>query len=110
MAEDKIAEFVRRKRKVQTQTVEIKEVKIPWYRRPIEREAFSIKEDKNGKFYAQHNEWSKRVWIGPYHSQDEVNKIIDSYVEESLKGSLDKKPIDSIHSVIIDDEKSYFSS
>ena len=86
MAEDKIAEFVRRKRKVQTQTVEIKEVKTPWYRRPIEREAFSIREGKDGKF-----------------SEDAVNKVIDSYVEESLKGSLDKKPTNSIHSVIIED-------
>ena len=108
MAEDKIAEFVRRKRKVQTQTVEIKEVKTPWYKRPIEREAFSIKKGKNGKFYAQHNEWSKRVWIGPYHSEDEASKIIDSYIEESLKGSLHKKPMDSIHSVIVDDEKTFF--
>lgn len=108
MAEDKIAEFVRRKRKVQTQTVEIKEVKTPWYRRPIEREAFSIKKGKNGKFYAQHNEWSKRVWIGPYNSEDAVNKVIDSYVEESLKGSLDKKLSNSIHSVIVDDEETFF--
>ena len=110
MAEDKIAEFVRRKRKVQAQTVEIKEVKTPWYRRPIEREAFSIREGKNGQFYAQHNEWSKRVWIGPYQSEDAVNKVIDSYVEESLKGNLDKKPTNSIHSIVVEDgeEKLYF--
>jgi len=107
---DNIADFVKRKRKVNVQKTEIKEVKTPWYRRPIEREAFSIKEDKDGKFYAQHNEWSKRVWIGPYASMDKVNKIIDAYVDESLKGTLAKKTMDSIHSVIIEDGQSYFKS
>ena len=107
---DNIADFVKRKRKVNVQKTEIKEVKAPWYRRPIEREAFSIKEGKDGKFYAQHNEWSKRVWIGPYASMDKVNKIIDAYVDESLKGTLAKKTMDSIHSVIIEDERSYFKS
>ena len=107
---DNIADFVKRKRKVNVQKAEIKEVKTPWYRRPIEREAFSIKEGKDGKFYAQHNEWSKRVWIGPYASMDEVNKIIDAYVDESLKGTLAKKTMDSIHSVIIEDGQSYFKS
>lgn len=105
-----IADFVKRKRKVNVQKAEIKEVKTPWYRRPIEREAFSIKEGKDGKFYAQHNEWSKRVWIGPYASIDKVNKIIDAYVDESLKGTLAKKTMDSIHSVIIEDGGSYFKS
>lgn len=107
---DNIADFVKRKRKVNVQKTEIKEVKTPWYRRPIEREAFSIKEGKDGKFYAQHNEWSKRVWIGPYASMDKVNKIIDAYVDESLKGTLAKKTMDSIHSVIIEDGQSYFKS
>ncbi len=107
---DNIADFVKRKRKVNVQKTEIKEVKTPWYRRPIEREAFSIKEGKDGKFYAQHNEWSKRVWIGPYTSMDKVNKIIDAYVDESLKGTLAKKTMDSIHSVIIEDGQSYFKS
>lgn len=107
---DNIADFVKRKRKVNVQKAEIKEVKTPWYRRPIEREAFSIKEGKDGKFYAQHNEWSKRVWIGPYASMDKVNKIIDAYVDESLKGTLAKKTMDSIHSVIIEDGQSYFKS
>jgi hypothetical protein len=107
---DNIADFVKRKRKVNVQKTEIKEVKTPWYRRPIEREAFSIKEGKDGKFYAQHNEWSKRVWIGPYASMDKVNKIIDAYVDESLKGTLAKKTMDSIHSVIIEDGQSHFKS
>lgn len=108
MAEDKIAEFVRRKRKAELKPIEIKEVKVPWYKRPIERTAFTIKKAKDGKFYAQHNEWAKRVWIGPYQSEDATNSIIDSYVMESLKGSLDKKLSSSIHSVIVDDEKTFF--
>jgi hypothetical protein len=108
MAEDKIAEFVRRKRRVELKEVEIKEVKVPWYKRPIERTAFTIKKAKDGKFYAQHNEWSKRVWIGPYLSEEAVDNIIDSYVMESLKGDLDKKLPNSIHSLTVDDEKTFF--
>ena len=104
MTEERIADFVRKKHKAHVQMVEIKEVKTPWSRRPIEREAFSIKEGKDGKFYTQHNEWSKRVWIGPYASVDKANKIIDAYVEESLKGTLANKTMDSIHSLIIEDE------
>lgn len=108
MTEDKIAEFVRRKRKVEVKELEIKEVKVPWYKRPIERTAFTIKKAKDGKFYAQHNEWSKRVWIGPYQTEDTTNKIIDSYVMESLKGSLDKKLSNSVHSVVIEDGDKFF--
>ena len=105
---DKIAEFVNRKHKPNVHKTEIKEIKTPWYRRPIEREAFSVKESKKGEFYAQHNEWSKRVWIGPYASMNAVNKIIDAYIEESLKGTLAKKTMESIHSVIVEDYEQFF--
>lgn len=108
MVEDKIAEFVRRKHKIATQKVEIKEVKTPWYRRPIERDAFTIKMGKDNNYYVQHNEWSKRTWIGPYKDTVEAHLIIESYVMESLKGTLDKKPMDSVHSLVIENENDFF--
>ena len=106
---DKLAQFVRKKRVIRDTTpIGIKEVKIPWYLRPIKREAFTVRVGKDKKFYAQHNEWSKRIWIGPYSSQKAVDNIIESYVTESLKGSLERKQSDSIHSIVIENEKEFF--
>ena len=108
MGEDKIAEFVRRKRKIAAQKVEIKEVKTPWYRRPIDRNAFTVRMGKDNNYYVQHNEWSKRTWIGPYSDAVDALMIIESYVFESLKGTLDKKPMDSVHSLVVENEKDFF--
>ena len=108
MGEDKIAEFVRRKRKIAAQKVEIKEVKAPWYKRPIDRNAFTIRMGKDNNYYVQHNEWSKRTWIGPYSDAVDAYMIIESYVMESLKGTLDKKPMDSVHSLVVENEKDFF--
>ena len=108
MGEDKIAEFVRRKRKAAIQKAEIKEVKTPWYRRPIDRNAFTVRMGKDNNYYVHHNEWSKRTWIGPYSDTVDVLMIIESYVMESLKGTLDKKPMDSVHSLVVENEKDFF--
>ena len=108
MIEDKIAEFVRKRRKETIKPIQIKESKTPWYRKPIERAAFSIKEGKDGKFYAHHNEWSKRIWIGPYKTKDDANQVINDYVMESLKGNLYGKKESSIHSTIIENDKLFF--
>ena len=108
---DKIAEFVRRNRVIQdiTKKVEIKEVKIPWYKRPLEYNEFTTRKGKDGKFYIQHCEWSKRVWVGPYKNDMETKIIIDSYVTESLKTtSLEKKSNEMIHSIIVEDENKFF--
>jgi len=108
---DKIAEFVKRKRVIHdnVKTVEIKEVKIPWYKRPLEHGEFITRESKDGKLYVHHKEWSKRVWIGPYKTETETKEIIDSYVDASLKTpSLDKKTNSNVHSIIIEDESEFF--
>ena len=109
--EDKIAEFVRRKRVIHddVKTVEIKEVKIPWYKRPLAHDEFITKESKDGKLYVRHKEWSRRIWIGPYKNETETKEIIDSYVNESLRTtSLDKKVNSNVHSLIIENEKEFF--
>jgi hypothetical protein len=109
---DKIAEFVRKKRVIhddEVKNVEIKEVKIPWYKRPLEASEFVTRKGKDKKYYVQHNEWSKRVWIGPYNNENEAKSIIESYVFESLRtASLDKKTNNKIHSIIIENEKEFF--
>ena len=102
--EDRIAEFVRKKRpSAIVKELEVKQVELPWYRKPINKGDFHTKKGKDGKYYVQHNAWSKRTWIGPYENTKETDSIIESYAIESLKGSLEHKAMDSVHSVIIDD-------
>lgn len=103
--EDKITAFVRRKRpSAIVKITDPKQVGLPWYKKPIVREDFCTKKGMDGLYYAQHYAWSKRTWIGPYASTAEANKVIDSYVVESHKGSLEHKSMDSVHSVVIENE------
>ena len=106
---DKIAEFVKKKRIIHNlEKPSIQEVKVPWYKRPLNKSEFTTRQAKNGKFYVRHDEWGKKTWIGPYNNTSETNWIIDSYVLESLKEPLDKKTNNNIHSVVIEDENIFF--
>ena len=119
---DKIAEFVMRKRVVtepkKTFIAEVKTItpsaeekpKLPWYKQPIEREAFSYKEAKNGKLYMRHREWSEKIWIGPYNTPQDINSVINSYILESLKAPLDRKRDSNVHSLIIENETDFFKN
>ena len=82
-----IASFVTKHRK-QINEVSIKEKikNLPWYKRPIERSAFISRKAKDGKYYVRHNEWAEKIWIGPYNTIGDVDKIIDSYI---LKSSIE---------------------
>lgn len=102
-----IASFVSKHRK-QINTVSILEKisKLPWYKRPIEYSAFTTRKAKNGKYYARHKEWSTHIWIGPYNTQEDVNRIINSYVVKSAEKPLNKiTPNEEIHSVYIEDSE-----
>lgn len=102
--------FVAKKRKKHSEEHKPIEGKpLPWYRRPIEKSDFITKTSNDGKFYIHHREWSEHTWIGPYKDDEEANEIIESYVTESLKDFLDKKPNERIHSVIIDSAIDFFS-
>ena len=110
---DKIAEFVRKKRVIHDDTikVEVKEVKIPWYKRPLDASEFLTRKGKDKKYYVHHKEWSKRVWIGPYDTTKDSDAIIDAYVVESLRTTaLDKKQNTVIHSLIVEDEQLFFEN
>ena len=60
-----------------------------------------IKKEVDGNFYAQHKEWKKNIWIGPYRTEKELDKVINSYVIETKKDIL-HRDIKNIHSVLID--------
>ena len=60
-----------------------------------------IKKEFKGLFYGQHKEWKKRIWIGPYKTEDELDKVINSYVKETKKDTLNRN-IKNIHSILLD--------
>ena len=104
-----IASFVAKKhRQVKVETMEDKIKKLPWFRRPIEKTAFSSREGRDGKLYVHHCEWSDHVWIGPYETKKDVDGIIQAYVDASLKSPLDKAPFSPIHSVWVEDRDNFF--
>lgn len=106
---NKIAEFIKSRRK-EEKVESICEIiaKTPWYRRQLTRDEFIHKKAKDGKFYVQHNEWHRTIWIGPYKDKDEAEEIITSYLEESKKSHLDRKIDSKVHSLKIEDELSFF--
>lgn len=110
--EDKIeiSNFINKRRaKIKRPEIEpLTDKPTPWFKRPLDKSEFRHKLAKNGRYYVRHKEWGERTWIGPYRTIDDVNSIINSYVVESLKGPLDRKYDDSIHSVIIDNPEEFF--
>ena len=98
---NKKAEFVLKKRVVKDiKEIDIKETKTPWYLRPLSHEEFITKKNDEGRFYIRHTEWNKGVWIGPYASQKDADKIIQTYVDDSFKHPLDRNKNENIHSVV----------
>lgn len=75
-----------------------------WFEKQIFQEDFEIKQDKNGKYYAKHKEWKKNIWIGPYETNDDVEKVIASYVSISKKPFGNRKELKNVHSIIVENK------
>ena len=104
-----IGEFIKNRRKeIKEETITDKIRKLPWYRRPLERNEFTSRKGKDGNFYVQHVEWHKTIFIGPYKTVNEAEDIIDSYLSESQKIHLDKKLDSRVHSIQIEDYANFF--
>lgn len=105
-----LTSFIEKKRRerVTLQTPKIEVKPIPWFKRPLDKVEFSFRKGKDGRYYVRHRDWLNSTWIGPYMSVYEVNEIIDSYVIESLRDTLDKKQDSRIHSLVIDDPEEFF--
>ena len=84
--------------------------RLPWYRRQLDRNEFTYKKGKDGKFYVQHDEWHETIYVGPYKSVHEAEDIINSYLTESQKIHLDKKLDSRIHSVKIENHNDFFKN
>ncbi len=75
-----------------------------WFQKQISAEDFVVKTGKNGKIYGHHKEWKNAVWIGPYETEEEINKVIASYVSVTKKPFGQRKEIKNIHSIIINEK------
>jgi hypothetical protein len=106
----KLKEYISRRRKATAvKPVEVKEVKLAWYQRPIMREDFVTKKGRDNKLYIHHNEWSETIFVGPYNNTHEVTDIINSYIVASLEAPLDRKLDSRIHSIKIENPKEFFN-
>ena len=81
---------------------EQKPVELKWFQKPIEPTDFSIKKDKGGKLYAHHVAWKEHIWIGPYDTEEEIDKIIAQYVANSKRDPMKRKEFKNVHSILID--------
>lgn len=70
-----------------------------WWEVPMKKTFFKHKKIE-AKHYAQYEGWKKDVWIGPYNSEQELNEVIKSYIEETKK-PIGERKIENIHSIII---------
>lgn len=70
-----------------------------WWEYPMKKTFFKHKKFE-GKHYSQYEGWRDDVWIGPYNSEQELNDVIKSYIEETKK-PIGERKIENIHSIII---------
>lgn len=78
--------------------------KQKWFEGQITPEQFETRKDKKGKFYGHHEAWKSTIWIGPYDTEEELNKVIASYVSTTKKPFGKRKEIKNVHSVIINEK------
>lgn len=76
-----------------------------WFEGNITSDCFTIKKDNKGKFYGHHKAWKSNIWIGPYDSEEELNKVIASYVTITKKPFGQRKELKNVHSIIIEKEE-----
>lgn len=77
--------------------------KEPWYKKTLTPDDFIIKHDENNNFYARHVEWKNTIWIGPYASKEELEKVLKTYINSTKKPYGARKNVKNLHSTIIDE-------
>lgn len=82
-----------------------RQTKPKWFETQITTEQFETRKDKKGKFYGHHEAWKNNTWIGPYDNEDELNKVIASYVSVSKKPFGKRKELKNVHSIVIEKQE-----
>jgi hypothetical protein len=101
MRNKKISEDIIHQAKKRTN---IKQKELKWFEKCMDEGVFELKTGKDNNFYLHYNEWKEKVWIGPYKTEDEANKVVASYIKETKKPFGKRKEIKNIHSIIIEKE------
>ena len=79
--------------------------KLKWFQKQITADQFVTRKGKNGKFYGHHTDWKSKIWMGPYDTEEELNKVIASYASTTKKPFGQRKEIKNLHSVIIEENE-----
>ena len=101
MRNKKISEDIIHQAKKRTS---IKQKELKWFEKCMDENMFELKAGKDDNFYLHYNEWKKKIWIGPYKTEDEANKVVASYIKETKKPFGKRKEIKNIHSIIVEKE------
>lgn len=83
---------------------------LKWFQVEITPGMFKLYKDKENNIYAQHNAWKKTIFIGPYSSKDEVDKVIADYCKNSNLPYKKKKEVKNLRSVIFNDTNTLMES
>lgn len=95
-----------RRNKVKVVEVPIKEEieekveEFKWWKEPMDKKLFTKKKIGNN-YFAHYEHWKEEVWIGGYESSKELDLVIKSYVEETLKPFGQRDVIKNIKSIIL---------
>jgi hypothetical protein len=105
----KLKEYIsKRKTNRNCVVTEAKTIKLPWYKRPLTEDEFIIRKGKDKNFYVHHNEWSEKIYIGPYKTINDAGDIVKLYIKVSLKEPVTKKIDENVHSLSIDNIDAFF--
>ena len=79
-----------------------RQIEQKWFQKQIAADQFEIKQNKDGKYFAHHEAWKKTIWIGPYDTEEELTKVIASYVSVTKKPFGKRKELKNVHSIIME--------
>ena len=80
------------------------DIKPKWFESEINECDFTLRQDSNGMFYGHHKEWKNRVWIGPYSTEEALNKVISDYAINSKRSPSNRKEIKNLHSILMEEK------
>lgn len=75
----------------ESQNKAISENELPWWKKELSIDKFSIITYKN-KLYGHYEDWGEKVYIGPYENEEELKSIFKDYVNRKI----DTKKVHSI--------------
>lgn len=79
-----------------------------WYEQPITMDCFEVKVGNDKMYYARHLQWKEKIYIGPYETKEDVEKVLSDYIKNAKKDRMKRREVKNLHSAIIEDFKTFF--